>query len=155
MHRTKERQAFYVKSSSFTRVMESGENGQRTHPCMTALAWGHCAWAPLLFPAAPPRTAALQSQTGNPWCWSAAGWPPDQGALTPQPVPLRWVPPAGVRRDRWVLPREPWKWRFQKGENILVVLSSWESSQWGDLCSVKCVKGCRSHGSPGVEVQDI
>ena len=57
--------------------MDSG-----AYPCMTALAWVRCAWAQHLFPAAPLRTAALQSQTGNPWCWSAAGWPPDQGALT-------------------------------------------------------------------------
>lgn len=55
---------------------------------MTALAWVRCAWAQLLFLAAPPRTAALQSQTGNPWCWSAAGWPPDQGGThTPTSSP--------------------------------------------------------------------
>lgn len=74
-------------------ILKSGENGEWAYLCMTALAWVRCAWAQLLFPAAPPRTAALQCQTGNPWCWSAAGWPPDQGALTPQPVPRdEWLP---------------------------------------------------------------
>lgn len=58
------------------------ETGEWAYLYMTALAWVRCAWDQHLFPAALPRTAALQSQTGNPWCWSATGWPPDQGALT-------------------------------------------------------------------------
>lgn len=80
-------------------ILESRENGGWAYLCMTALAWVRCAWAQHLFPAALPRTAALQSQTGNPWCWSATGWPPDQGALTtpdqcPEMSASRWGSPS-------------------------------------------------------------
>lgn len=82
---------------------------------MTALAWVRCAWAQHIFPAAPPRTAALQSQTGNPWCWSAAGWPPDQGALTPRPVPGDECLPLGYAEPGESLHASPESGGFQGG----------------------------------------
>lgn len=132
------------------------------YPCMTALAWVRCAWAQHLFPAAPPRTAALQSQTGNPWCWSAAGWPPDQGALTaPDQCPEMSVscwgglvggcPPCPGAS----LHASPESGSRERGEGVA---KSWLCSpaqsaacwQGGDFCSVKWVeeRWCRSHGSP-------
>lgn len=96
-------------------ILESRENGGWAYLCMTALAWVRCAWAQHLFPAALPRTAALQSQTGNPWRWSATGWPPDQGALTtpdqcPEMSASRWGSPSlespSTRAPRVEVPRK-------------------------------------------------
>lgn len=93
--------------------LESRENGEWAYPCMTALVWARCAWAQLLFLAALPRTAALQCLTGNPWCWSAAGWPPDQGALTPRPVPRDECLPLGYTEPREFLHTSPDSGAFQ------------------------------------------
>lgn len=113
--------------------LESMDNGKRAYPCMTALVWVRCAWAQLLFPAALPHTAALQSQTGNPWCWSAAGWPPDQGALTPRPVPRDECLPLGYAKPRESLHASPDSGGSREGGDPGCAFQLWEQTVGGLL----------------------
>lgn len=117
---------------------------------MTALVLVRCAWTPLLCPAALQHTAALQSQAGNPWCWSGCCLVSrPEGHSQPDPkmsVLLRFAEPGESLSPESRGSRERGK--------ILTALPPAQSLCWGSSLVSSRWRGA-AHMAPRVEIQAL
>lgn len=133
-----------------------GRENIHTYPCRRALTWGRCAWAPPALAPPPRRTAAtVQSQVGNPWCWSAGLQP--KGGTHPT-LAQRRVSHSRVCRDLAVPPFSSSSCSsrrstnsgggFRQGEYNPWFQSRFRAPIWGDFSSARGY-----HMAPCVEVR--